>query len=419
MRRHFQVAAVGAVMTACGPDSAAFFGEVDDGVELAVSELNVDGMLQYLNGEEASIEGLVVDVGLDRRVSTNIATRVRGADLALGTGDDRPLRTLRELDDIPFVGPATLAALDRFVTARGGAAGAPVVVEGVSFTAAEAALAVEVANDARLLQVGLSSSQRAMVEAGRPHPQLASIAATAGIGGVALQKFKTFAATQLPSVPPPAPGPCSDVDGRRDGVFFSGADACRAVEFLNRARASEMYGMPKAAIDFAWRGGPLRPNGAHGRSVWARLNEFSDAAGIGTGALTGLRAALDAGWQPNGLPYDTVAELWANRRALEGRPVRLEKAFVKRVKPAEQDPNRPWIHFICAELRDSPTASNYLYACQTLVGADSASGCSAMDCLTGRAGTWVNLRGELNTTGMPGAGGYRVNFATEPTPALP
>lgn len=411
------VVAVG-VMTGCGPDSAAMLAEDEEGVELAASELNVDVMLQYLNGDDASIEGLVADVGLDRRVSTNIATRVRGADLALGTADDRPLRTLRELDDIPWVGPATIAAIDRFVTARGGAAGTPVVVEGVSFSGPEAASALAVANDARLIQVRLTEYQRAMVEQRRPHADLASLAATPGIGAVALQKFKTFAASLLPPTPAPTPGACAETDGKRDGVFFTAAEACRAVEFLNQARASEMYAMPKAAIDFAWRGGPYRPHGALGRTVWSRLNEFSDAAGIGTGAVSGLLTASRA-WQRNGLSYDTVANVWADRHTLKDRLVRFEKVYVKRVLPLEQDPNRPWMGTLCAELRDTPTSSNYLFACQTMIGADSSSGCSAYDCLSNKAGTYVNLRGELNATAMRGTGGYRVNFSVEPTPASP
>jgi hypothetical protein len=61
-------------------------------------------------------------------------------------------------------------------------------------------------------------------------------------------------------------------------------------------------------------------------------------------------------------------------------------------------------------------------ACQTLVGADSARGCSQEDCITRFAGQFVHLRGELNLTSMPGAGGFRVTFGTLPTapsPAFP
>ncbi len=426
MRQLFWSAVAVAVLGACGPDSAAVLDEDGDseGLELAVSELNVSLILPFLNGPDATLEVLDGDVGLDGRAARNIVTRVRGADLVLGTPDDRPIVSLADLDAIAYVGEAAIAAIDRFVTARGGSSGTPVVVEGVSFSGAQAAMAVAVTNDARLFQVSMSEYQRANLMHGRPHANVASIAATAGIGPVALQKLKTFTASQLPPTPAPTPTPgvCSEVEGKRDGVLFTAAEACKAVEFLNRARTSEMYNLSKAAIDFAWSGGPYRPNGATGRSEWARLNEFTDAAGIGATTVANLRDRIVHGWQPNGLTSDTVATTWSNRQALKDKPVRFERVYVKRVLPMEQDPNRSWVGFICAELRDTPTASNFVFACQTLVGADSASGCSARDCITNKAGTYVNLRGELNATGMPGSGGFRVNFSTEPlapSPAVP
>lgn len=92
-----------------------------------------------------------------------------------------------------------------------------------------------------------------------------------------------------------------------------------------------------------------------------------------------------------------MANVWADRVALRGKTVRLEKVSVKRVTPLTVDPNMPWRAHVCAELRDTPTATNYLTACQTVIGADSASGCSARDCVSDKLGTYVSFRGELQS----------------------
>lgn len=405
----------------CGADLAVISDDgADESWETATGELSTGAILAFLNGEDATFLVLNDDVGLDGRAARNIVNRVRGPDEALGTADDRPLRTLAELDALPWVGTAALTALDRFVVARGGGPGAPTLVEGVSFTAGEAAAATAVCNDARLELVGFTSSQRTNLAAGRPHVNLISVASTSGIGPAALTKLRTFVAGALPPGPP-QPAGCQETARSHDGVPFSADEACRAVEFLNRARMSEMVAVPKTSLDFIYRGGPSRPNGPNGRSVWARLEEFSGSAGIGATTMGGLKNSLQ-GWAPNGPAWDTVAATWTNRAALVNRTLHFDKVYVSRVLPRQADPNRSWVAFECVELRDTPGAPNYVTGCYMVVGADSATGCTVGGCTNNKAGTWVSARGEWNTSSGPG--GYRLNLSASyplapPNPAVP
>ena len=128
LERSRRVCGVGVVLMAlvgCGPDSATLPDDalVDEGTELVESELSADAMFAFLNGPEATFEVLRDEVGLDTRVADGIVLHVRGADQKLGTGDDDLISSLKELDGIAWVGPAAMASIDRFVTARGGTSG--------------------------------------------------------------------------------------------------------------------------------------------------------------------------------------------------------------------------------------------------------------------------------------------------------
>ncbi|MBL8920246.1 MAG: hypothetical protein JNJ54_15375 [Myxococcaceae bacterium] len=408
--RVFSSVVVAVLVSACGPDSVAVWTDAaeDEGVELVEAELTASAIFAFLNGPDATVELLDGEVGLDGRAARNIVAHVRGPDGALGTGDDDLLQSIAELDAIAWVGASAIAAIDRYATPRYGLQ--DVVVEGVRFSGAEAAEVVAVCNDdARLLlnDVGLTGLQRQKLQLARPHTSIATVAATYGIGSAALTKLRDFAARALGSTPtpPPAPATCQEAAGKRDGVFFTAADACKAVTFLNTARTSDMWRLPRTALDFVYFGGPNRPLGVGLRSRWSALNEYTDAAGVGTGAVTGLFQSL-AAWTPGGPTSDTVADAWARRAELVDRPVRFDRAFVSRVFPVSVDPNRPWIAYACGELRDAPGAATYVQACFTMVGADSAGGCQAENCYANRLNTWVQARGELARSTVSGSGGF-------------
>lgn len=418
--------AVASALTACGPDAEAVWAEpVDDGVELVAAELTESAIFALLNGPDATVAVLDDEVGLDGRAARNIVAHVRGADGVLGTGDDDLLQSIAELDAIGYVGAAAIAAIDRYATPRYGLQ--DVVVEGVRFSGAEAAEVVAICNDdSRLLvnDVGLSGLQNQRLQQARPHTSIATVAATWGIGSATLTKLRDHAARVLGSTPtpPPLPATCQEAAGKRDGVFFTAEEACKAVAFLNGARTSDMWRLPRTALDFVYFGAPNKPLGEGLRSRWTRLNEYSDAAGVGTAAVTGLRDSL-AGWTAGGPTTDTVADAWARRAELADKPVRFDRAYVSRVFPVSVDPYKPWISYACGELRDAPGASTYVQACFTMVGADSAGGCQAENCYANRSATWVQARGELARSTVRGSGGYVVWLTNSgfgrPAPATP
>jgi hypothetical protein len=404
-------------LVGCGPDSEASWAEVEDGVELVQGELTVSAVLGFLNGPDATEAVLDGDVGLDARAARNIVAHVRGPDGVLGTGDDDLLQSIAELDAIAYVGDAAIAAIDRYATPRYGTQ--DTLVEGVRFSADEAALVVAVCNDARLEDTRLTNLQKLKLREARPLASLAAVAATYGIGRVALATLHDFAAAQLGPTPPPPTGGCTDTGGVRDGVAFTAAEACKAVEFLNTARTSDMWRLPATSLDFVYFGGPNRPLGPTQRSRWSRLNEFTDAAGVGAATVTGLRESL-SGWTPGGPTTDTVADVWTRRASLKDKPVRLDRVYVTRVLPRTVHPTQPWVAFNCGEVRDGPSAPNFLVACWTMVNADSASGCQVDDCFAGTVGTWVHARGLFTTSSNRSTGGYVVSLINAPfKPAAP
>lgn len=423
MRLLVSMVVVLVAVSACGPDADAVWSEPgDDGVELVEAELTESAIFAFLNGPEATVEVLDVDVGLDGRAARNIVAHVRGADGALGTGDDDLIQSIAELDGIAYVGAAAIAAIDRYATPRYGSD--DMLVEGVRFSAAEAVQVVAICNGDELYAVRLTGLQRAKLFEARPHASIATVASTWGIGTAALTALRDHAAKLLGTTPTPTPPSttCQETDGKRDGVFFTAAEACKAVAFLNTARTSDMWRLPRTALDFVYFGGPNRPLGVGLRSRWTRLNEYTDAAGVGSAAVTGLRESLFT-WTAGGPTTDTVADAWARRAELVGKPVRFDRAYVSRVFPVSVDPYKPWMSYACGELRDAPGAPSYVQACFTMVGADSAGGCQVENCYATRAGTWVQARGEFATSTVRGSGGYVVwlsnnGFGT-PAPAAP
>lgn len=398
--------AVVGVMTlaACGPDAYALVGGAEEeSLELDRGALSVPAMLSFVNGPDATVEVLDREVGLDVRAARSIVGFVRGPDGLHGTADDRELSSIAQLDALSWVGEAALLAIDRYATPRYGLQ--DLVLEGVHFSAAEAALTVAVCNDARLDATGLSGLARLKLSEGRPHVNLVSVASTPQVGPAALLALRKYVAALLGSPPPPpAPARCTELEGKRDGVQFTAAEACKALEFLNTARTSDMRALPRTALDFIYFGAPNRPPPASTRTRWTRLNEYTDSIGVGATAVGALYGSIQR-WSPGGPTSDTVADTWARRAELVDQAVRFDRAYVTKVSEARQDPNKPWLQYRCGELRDAPGGAAFLTACFTRVDSDSATGCNARDCYAGRLDTWVTARGELARS-PSGAGGY-------------
>lgn len=92
-------------------------GKADGGLEDGSPEAL--GVLALVNDGALSADDLRGGAGITRRVATNIVRHRDGADGVAGTADDDRFDTLAELDAVPFVGPATLAALLEHARERG------------------------------------------------------------------------------------------------------------------------------------------------------------------------------------------------------------------------------------------------------------------------------------------------------------
>ncbi len=89
---------------------AGFAGGKADGT-LADGTPEARGVLALVNDRSVGVDELDVAAGLSARAARNIIARRDGADGAPGTADDDAYGDLAELDAVPYVGPAALAAL--------------------------------------------------------------------------------------------------------------------------------------------------------------------------------------------------------------------------------------------------------------------------------------------------------------------
>ena len=160
------------------------------------------------------------------------------------------------------------------------------------------------------------------------------------------------------ALPPPPTGSCQG--GTFGGVAFSKSEECHAIDFLNRAPMSAMA-MGDADTRVAYDCGPDGKCGLR-RGVWkslAQLESFDRGGHCQALDFATLKSSA-AAWTDGGQRYDTVATTWTDRAAITGRVVSLEKVYVSKVDGGAG--NGPG--YQCAQLRDSPTATNYLTVCE-------------------------------------------------------
>ena len=139
---------------------------------------------------------------------------------------------------------------------------------------------------------------------------------------------------------------CTATGGAYDGSKFTKSEECHALEFLNRARYSEMGKLPDTARHVAY---DCQPTGAatspqaitcgYRSSKWTSLKAYANVAGIGSTALTALKSTA-APWKANGLAHDTVASVYQNRTTLKDQPVSLDAVCVTKRLPDETGTRR-------------------------------------------------------------------------------
>ncbi|MBX7102125.1 MAG: hypothetical protein K1X89_30700 [Myxococcaceae bacterium] len=398
------------VLTACGPELEATVAgapEEGDAFEVVAGELSTAEtamVLRYVNGPEAVMSHLVLDAHVTARGANNIEAHAHGFDRILGNADDDRIDSLAELDAIPYVGTSAMASIADFAIPHYGPGS--VLVKDVSFAPDEQVNLMAEANRIDLsASTGINFEAGRLLFAGRPYTSFAQVMKIDAIGNEDYRALRAWAKAH-PAHPPTGPaGSCNGQGGTYDGVAFTAAEECHAVEFLNLARFSEMAPLTAAARDLAYRSNPEGTWTLGTRfSRWVNLKDFSSRPNIGATALRGIKTAA-AAWTKHGLSYDTVASTYANRVALDGVGVWLDKVYVTKLFPAEQDGTWRWE---CAEVRDSPSARNYFRACFQLIGADSSSGCTDGGCWTGKLHTWVGVQGYVRPSSISGTGGWKV-----------
>ena len=158
------------------------------------------GALALVNDPSvADVEFLDVALGFDSRAANRVIAHRQGPDGFDGTADDDLFGSLIELDTIPYVSDAALVALGEaaweldYVPAF--------VIEGVSFTANEAAAVLLLSNDGSMddLDHGASLDVRAAeaIIAGRPYHHVTELAARPHVGPAALRSLVTFSESWL------------------------------------------------------------------------------------------------------------------------------------------------------------------------------------------------------------------------------
>jgi hypothetical protein len=217
---------IGVVLVACGVAGCALgedgFGTGEGALREGTPEAT--GVLRFLNGPAADVATLDIDAALDARAARNIVAHVRGADGALGGGDDDLLDSVAELDAISQVGPSTIDRLVAYVRSIGGV---PTLdIEGVLMTEAEAASIVMFANGGteRELDVDADLDVRAArnLIAARPLADIHAVARVSYVGAAALERLRVFAPTW--GAPPAAACHPGILDGMIACLEAQGAD---------------------------------------------------------------------------------------------------------------------------------------------------------------------------------------------------
>lgn len=161
---------------------------------LGLTDAEVALILEFLNDCDTTEALLDDDVPLDSDAATNLVTHRDGADATCDTGDDDPYDTLDEVDAVTQVGDQTILSILEWL--QDGRPVADGTWEGVTFTAEEQEVVLEIANEASdsvLDQdVGLDADTTANILDARPIADMDALSAVPDVGPSALQKLLDY-----------------------------------------------------------------------------------------------------------------------------------------------------------------------------------------------------------------------------------
>ncbi len=280
------------------------------------------GVLSFLNGPSATFAVLDVDVGLDRRAAQNIVDHVQ-ADA---------LDTVAELDAIAYVGQS---AMDKLLAYCADHDLVPdLLVEGVPFSIEQAAQVVAVANGATQVELDdtarLDSRAAANIVAARPIADLDHLATVSYVGGNALTKLQTFAATWSGGT---APCTSFSLTGRSDADAGAWTTMLEEATWGDFGPYGRVWGLQASCFDLTTDAGRGELSVAIQRQITWSSSAFVRVGGFATG---GARFESLFYWT-----YDAVDERVADGRWVPGDDATWaqREAIVERVVgPARTSP---------------------------------------------------------------------------------
>jgi DNA uptake protein ComE-like DNA-binding protein len=167
-------------------------------VRLGLTDAQASALIAFLNDCATTYELLDLTVALDADAADALVAHRDGPDGACDTGDDEPYVTVDDVADVPQVGDRTILAVVEYLERGGGSEVQEGTYDGVSFTAAEASVVLEIANRASLdtldVAVGLDADAAANIVDARPIADMAALAAVPEVGGSSMQKLKDYIA---------------------------------------------------------------------------------------------------------------------------------------------------------------------------------------------------------------------------------
>ena len=180
-------------------DPADSYAELDMDAAQVLDHPTALGVLALVNDPVNDVDFLDEGLGLDSRAATRIVAHRQGPDGLDGTADDDSFGTIIELDDVGYVGEATLELLGDAAWDFGYV---PVlVVEGVAFSEEGRDGTLLLANEAELdeldVAVGLDKRAAEAIVAGRPYAGLMELAERPWVGPATLASMLRYAEQQL------------------------------------------------------------------------------------------------------------------------------------------------------------------------------------------------------------------------------
>jgi hypothetical protein len=201
LRRFFSLSSI-PLLLSCGASAvspeAAAPALASQGQELATGTPAGIGVVLFLNEPSTTFAVLDTQVPLNSQAAQSIIDWREGPDGVLHTADDRRFVSVEQVDDLLYVGPAALAALETYARGTGRVElpvdGAVGTYQGVAFNVAEArrVLAVVNAQSASALQTayGVSATAASAIVSARPFFHILKLGRLPGVDGLSLQHLK-------------------------------------------------------------------------------------------------------------------------------------------------------------------------------------------------------------------------------------